>query len=200
MAEPSGLSPREFLDKLRSGTLAEPVEVVGMVREIEGDDESLEFSVDCARWISIPIEMVESVHSLGVMPCKDHTHHGARVRLKEPQSDEATVFARLLGHRSNGPAMSGPIAPMPVDPDVIRCRRECYDTYTDWDERQQCLDGCVPPPDWWLSRSARRGTFPPALPAPYLQCIKDCNHEYPHDSYLRGLCKQACKEDLRNWR
>jgi hypothetical protein len=81
MAEPgSSPSPREFLDKLRNGTLTPPVEIVGMVRQSDDNDEHLQFSVDCASWTSIPIDMVQSIESVGVTPCKDHTHHAATLR------------------------------------------------------------------------------------------------------------------------
>ncbi|MBP1820956.1 hypothetical protein J3E61_004519 [Mycobacterium sp. OAE908] len=194
MAEPSGLSPREFLDKLRSGALAAPVEVVGMVREIEGNDDALEFSVDCGSWISIPLKMIQSIDSLGAAPCKDHTHHSARIRLNESQSDEATVFAKLLaGHSNNRSAMSRSIAPMPVDPEVIRCRRECYSTYSDWDERQRCLEGCVPLDNWLDPVSYARDP----------QCVfcrRDCYRHYRGAALRDCLDNCPCDPPDDRWR
>ncbi|WP_162688708.1 MULTISPECIES: hypothetical protein [unclassified Streptomyces] len=39
-------SPSEFLGKLRSGTLGAPIQIVGMVREVEERDDRFEFTFD----------------------------------------------------------------------------------------------------------------------------------------------------------
>jgi hypothetical protein len=141
----SAPTPREFLDSLRNGALATPTEIVGMVRASEEDDGDLQFSLDCASWVSIPIDLVEHAVSLGPTPCKDHSHHTARIRLKEPQSEEARVFARLLGAFANTSAMPG-ITPRMGDPWAIRCRKDCYHQYFPHDPTglRLCLQGCEP--------------------------------------------------------
>jgi len=121
MAEQGGSSRRAFLKRLRAGTLVAPIDVVGMVRATDGgDDEVVEFSLDCARWIAIPIDMVDDIESVGVSPCKDHTHDTARIRLKQPRSDEATVFAQLLAEVSSAAAEPG-ISMRMIDPGFVRC-------------------------------------------------------------------------------
>jgi hypothetical protein len=42
-----GPSPRDFLDKLRKGTLTMPLQTVGIERESDTRDHHLEFGVSC---------------------------------------------------------------------------------------------------------------------------------------------------------
>jgi hypothetical protein len=88
--------PRQFIEDLRRGALAVPVQVAGMIRAAEENSDSIQVTRDCSSWVSIPASMIEEINLLGTMKCKDHNHHVASIRFKEPQSEEGAVYARLI--------------------------------------------------------------------------------------------------------
>jgi hypothetical protein len=140
MAEQSGLSPRDFLDKLRNGTLTTPVQFSGMVRGADAVEDHLQFSVDCASWISLPVAMIESIVSLGITRCQDHSHHRARIQLKEPQSDEGRVLSQLLSHLSTE---SDDFVDDGLPVEKPWCRARCWRLFrNDPVKRKACLDEC----------------------------------------------------------
>ena len=91
-------SPEEFLSRLSSGQLSQPIplSVVGMVKagDIAG---SLEFTTaGCEKWLSLPIGAVESLTHIRDVPCKEHQHPLAVVKFK-PVSELSTDVAFFVG-------------------------------------------------------------------------------------------------------
>jgi hypothetical protein len=88
-------SGAEYLDFLKAPANSGS-SFVGLVKA--GDDpDHLMFAhrSGCSRWVSIPVNQVESVHHLGWAACGDHQHALARVALKSPKKPEANTFAEL---------------------------------------------------------------------------------------------------------
>nr|GLK33620.1 hypothetical protein GCM10017611_04620 [Rhodococcus wratislaviensis] len=88
--------PSQFIESLRRGSLAASVQVVGMVQAADENSDSIQLTRDCSMWVSIPASMIEEIRLLGTQKCKDHMHYVAGIRFKEPQTEEGTVFARLI--------------------------------------------------------------------------------------------------------
>src|SRR5262249_8153838 len=87
-----GQAPKEFISKLRAGTVRPPLAIIGMAKASEDSDHSLMFSAGgCENWIEIPEQAISEIHTLGMVPCKDHQH--PRVRIELVPSDDPTVSA-----------------------------------------------------------------------------------------------------------
>ncbi|MFG2338744.1 hypothetical protein [Streptomyces yangpuensis] len=96
MSVESHTDPREFLRKLREGDLTPQIRIVGMVKSDKEDSDRILFSRDCTDWISIPVDMIQTLENLGSVQCKDHSHPLAVITFHEPGSPEVRVFTRLL--------------------------------------------------------------------------------------------------------
>jgi hypothetical protein len=124
--------PEPFIERLRNGTLAVPVHVVGMVQTDGEKSDSIQLSKDCSTWISIPASMIEEISLLGAQKCKDHKHEVAGIHLKEPQTEEGAVYARLITEQVATPSSSWPPARsvndkyVPVPGGCASCYRDAY--------------------------------------------------------------------------
>jgi hypothetical protein len=88
----AGVAAREFISQLRAGSIRRPLTLIGIVKSVEGSDQSLMFSTGrCEDWIELPEKAISEIHTLGMAPCKDHQH--PRVRIELVQSDDPTVSA-----------------------------------------------------------------------------------------------------------
>lgn len=100
MAKGTGQSAKEFISRLRAGSVHPPVTLIGIVKPSEGDSEqSLMFSSGgCEDWVEIPEKAISEIQTLGLSPCKDHQH--PRVRIELAQSDDPTIAAlsAVLAH------------------------------------------------------------------------------------------------------
>lgn len=132
--------PRDFLDRLRSGKLAPAVEFAGMVKPGDEKTDYIQFSRECLTWIPIPISMIEEINLLGVKQCRDHKHEVAQIRFKEPKSEEAAVFARLItANLTRGPDFGDDEGAGPGSGCLTcmkGCRRHCGDDYF-------CFSNCL---------------------------------------------------------
>jgi hypothetical protein len=87
--------PADFLSKLSKNNLPNPTEVsiVGLVKSDEANPSAIHFSysLPCEQWLSIPIEIVETIDHLGTVPCKDHQHPLVRIKFKRPDETREDV-------------------------------------------------------------------------------------------------------------
>lgn len=91
-------SAAEFIAKLREDHFAStPLTATGLVTISEDDDSALLFAygTDCSNWIKVPVQMIDSVQFLRVIPCKDHNHPLVTLIFRSPQSSEAQTLAAL---------------------------------------------------------------------------------------------------------
>jgi hypothetical protein len=108
-ASQQGYAPEEFVAKLKAGGLDAPLAFVGMAKEAQ-DDQHLLFAsgTACEQWIEVPLALVERVELGGMVPCRDHSHPLVKLELKEPESEEARLFAALARSRAgSAPAIAG---------------------------------------------------------------------------------------------
>ncbi|HSA99396.1 MAG TPA: hypothetical protein VLE49_02015 [Anaerolineales bacterium] len=90
-------SPSEFMEKLAHDDFRpQSLVFTGMVKTAE-DENHLLFAngADCANWTAIPLDVIENIELIDVLPCKDHTHPFVNISIREPTSDEAKMFASL---------------------------------------------------------------------------------------------------------
>lgn len=84
-------NPTEFLAKLAVNELPNPVKatIFGLVKPNEKSPLLIDFSnsLACEKWLSLPLELVESIEHLKTIKCKDHQHPLVKVIFKQP--DEA---------------------------------------------------------------------------------------------------------------
>jgi hypothetical protein len=102
-------TPQEFFEKLGNDELQGPLTLTGLVKVGEDSSTELMFAVGthCADWTSVPLETIENVEVLDVVPCADHTHHRVTLTFKTPTSAEGAMFASLLSaatKRQSSPA------------------------------------------------------------------------------------------------
>ena len=91
-------TPSEFMERLARDdfSVAPPLVLTGMVKNAEDENHLLfAFGFYCKDWIALPIEMIENIQWLASVPCKEHTHPLVNITIKEPESEEAKVFAAL---------------------------------------------------------------------------------------------------------
>jgi hypothetical protein len=94
--------PSEFVSKLSAGELPGPtrVEIVGLVKSDDNVSSVVHFSnsPSCEEWLTLPIEIVESVDHLQAVNCKDHQHPLVKVKLKPPKDgcQDVTFFLNIL--------------------------------------------------------------------------------------------------------
>ena len=71
---------------------------MGMVKKSEGKEKTIQFAPggNCSGWVTIPIELIEDVEILKVVPCKDHAHPLVRLNLKTPTTPEAKILSSIL--------------------------------------------------------------------------------------------------------
>jgi hypothetical protein len=100
-------SPTEFLSKLSVNELSDPTEVAifGLVKVDENSSSVIHFSnsPSCETWLSIPIEIIESIDHLRFITCKEHQHPIVKIKFKHPdQSRQDLVFLlKLLSQMQN---------------------------------------------------------------------------------------------------
>jgi len=89
---------REFLGNLKRDELSPPIILPGMVKPADDSDDYLMFAQGtvCENWVRIPVDSIESIDMLNLIPCGEHTHPLVMLRLKAPESDEGRVFAALM--------------------------------------------------------------------------------------------------------
>lgn len=70
--------------------------LIGAVKEHDEDKSLVLVSTagDCTEWLPIHEELIESYERHGTLSCKDHTHPVVTLKLREPRTPEASVFAR----------------------------------------------------------------------------------------------------------
>jgi hypothetical protein len=87
---------------------------------------------NCAHWRVVPLNLVESIEALEIVPCRDHTHPLVKMYFKKPNAEDSMLFASLaidiiraardavvkvLAHVQAG----GPT----VRSDCVQCLRDC---------------------------------------------------------------------------
>jgi hypothetical protein len=90
-------TPAEFIEKLKQPVDSPKTNAfIGMLQAAQ-DDRQLLFAmgVSCANWVHVPIERIESIEQITVVPCKDHTHPLVRLTLNAPETEEAMMYAAL---------------------------------------------------------------------------------------------------------
>lgn len=94
--------PDELVSKLSVNQLPDPTEVTvyGLVKLIDDSPSVLQFSdsLRCESWLTMPIEIVESINHLKTVTCKDHEHPLVELKFKQPdeaRQDVAFVLALL---------------------------------------------------------------------------------------------------------
>ena len=90
--------PREFLGSLKRDELEPPIVLPGMVKPAEDSDDYVMFAqgTACQNWIRIPLDSIESIDLINLVPCDEHTHPLVLLRLKPATTDEGRVFASLM--------------------------------------------------------------------------------------------------------
>lgn len=95
-------SPTEFLANLSQDELPDPTEVAiaGLVRADEKTPSVIYYSnsLSCEKWLSIPIEIIESIDHLRTVACKDHQHPLVKIKFKRPDEarQDLAFFLNLL--------------------------------------------------------------------------------------------------------
>jgi len=93
MAGKKGFSARAMFTELKTpGSYY----LTGAVKEHEQDHTLVLFSAgdDCTDWLSIPENLIEGYERHGTLKCNDHSHPYVTLKLREPSTPEAGVFAR----------------------------------------------------------------------------------------------------------
>jgi hypothetical protein len=115
-------SPAEFISKLRDNQFASDAFALTGVVTVSNDDDSallFAFGTECANWVKIPIQMIDTVQFLRVVPCKDHNHPLVTLIFRSPQSVEAQAVIALAKaaisssnpqQRKESQALSDPIS------------------------------------------------------------------------------------------
>ena len=89
--------PADFLSKVSVKNLSTPAEVsiVGLAKSDETKPSTFQFShsLACELWLSVPIDIVESIDHLRTIRCRDHQHPLVRIRFKRPDDSRARVAA-----------------------------------------------------------------------------------------------------------
>ena len=152
---------KEFISRLRSGTVRPPVKLIGIVKANEESEHSVMFSSrGCEDWVEIPEKAIAEIETLGIVPCKDHQH--PRVRIELAQSDDPTisalsaVLAQVTSRRRSEPVLLQRSA---VHSRPITLRRQpapfgkrqyfrmdggvCPDSYPDCVYDESCEYGCA---------------------------------------------------------
>jgi hypothetical protein len=57
---------------------------------------------DCTDWIPIPLDAIETVELLDVVPCRDHAHPLVTLSIKAPESPEGALYASMLKGSRHG--------------------------------------------------------------------------------------------------
>jgi hypothetical protein len=148
--EKSVYLPREFLEKLVRNDLRPPLVLTGMAKKGEDDDKQVWFAIgtNCANWRVVPLNLVESIEALEIVPCRDHTHPLVKMYFKKPNSEDSMLFASLAINiiRAAGDAVvkvlahvqaSGPT----VRSDCVQCLRDCR--VQSPEDFFACLDRCA---------------------------------------------------------
>ena len=109
--------PGEFLSKLSTNELPDPTQVaiIGLVKADEGSSSAIGFtrSLLCEKWLSLPIEIVESITHLANIACKDHEHLLVRVKFKRPDEGrrDLAFFLSLWSQREASLSHSRRVTP-----------------------------------------------------------------------------------------
>ena len=118
-------TPAEFVEKLKSDAAGpRPNVFVGMLKAA-GDDQHLMFAhgVSCAHWATVPVDRIESIEQITVVPCKEHSHPLVRLTLKAPETAEAMMYPALAQSTAFTRAPAQPLEGMALnDPMQLKKR------------------------------------------------------------------------------
>ncbi len=99
MAKGAGQGTKEFISRLRAGSVRPPVTLIGIVKPSEESDHSLMFSSGgCEDWVEIPENAIAEIQTLGLAPCKDHKHPRVRIELAQSDDPMITALSAVLTH------------------------------------------------------------------------------------------------------
>ncbi len=154
---------QEFLGRLVRNEITSPLIFTGMVKQA-GDDKHLlfAFGTHCEHWSKVPLEIIEKVEVLQILPCKDHTHPFVKLHFKHPASGEGQFFAALAAQLASAIHPCGAGGP---EASFLAARRGTGDTTGN------------PEVDCTLN---------------WLKCSLDCEHKYPDDPATQAICKVVC--------
>jgi hypothetical protein len=122
--------PADFLSKLAIDGFpsASEASICGLVKPDELNPSAIKFSYSlaCGRWISIPIEIVETIDHLKTFPCKDHEHPLVRIKFKKPDENRAdlTFFLSLISQMQASLALTLKAAKVRKHSDHSTVRRD----------------------------------------------------------------------------
>lgn len=106
----------QFAKALSEGTLKESIVRIGMVKPDEGGPSAILFAegTSCAKWIKIPVDLIDDVELITKISCRDHEHPLVQIRFKEPpkENESARVFAELA-RQSTSPIQGGILGETP---------------------------------------------------------------------------------------
>ena len=87
----AALTVLEFLGRLKEGSLGNPehLEMVGVVK-LDGSGQLLfSASTDCANWVAMASDDIDTVQHLGTLKCGGHGHPFVRITLKASEGGSA---------------------------------------------------------------------------------------------------------------
>ena len=94
------LTTVDFFERLQKDKLAEPLPfgILGMVKKSEGMERTIAFApgLRCSNWVTIPLELIETVEMIRAIACRDHSHPLVKLNIKAPQTSEGKMFFALL--------------------------------------------------------------------------------------------------------
>lgn len=162
-----GHSAKDFLAKLRDGSLRPSPTRVGMAKHGDGDVLLFSESESCGGWVAVSLDLVESVEVIAWAACKDHTHPVVRLRLLEPAADNkhARLLADLLAAR-DAASVEEPADGVAGGPGAAR-RRGTARGHGDPTCLASCQDGCTSGPPFLTGR---------ALGACLRACRSECGY------------------------
>jgi hypothetical protein len=88
-------TPTDFVAKLSANELPEPLHTtfVGLAKYDREKPQAIQFSwsSSCQQWLTVPMDMIETVHHLGSVPCQDHQHPLVKMTCKRPDESRADL-------------------------------------------------------------------------------------------------------------
>lgn len=92
------LTPADFAQRLKKGTLIPSTVLIGLVKDVDGGDAYIHFSPDgCASWIRIPTSLVDGVRLIRHVRCGDHSHPLVELHLiNESPNPESQALLQVL--------------------------------------------------------------------------------------------------------
>jgi hypothetical protein len=94
----STMSSSQLFAKLDRNELASRLVLTGLIKRPDSGESYVlfAFGTQCVVWRRIPQAIIEGIEYLTTISCGDHTHPLVKISFKEPQSEEASLFALLL--------------------------------------------------------------------------------------------------------